>query len=102
METQAPAAAAEKQHRLALPPKRLVNDIGEASSSRKLLSDTAIISCRMLVEIRLPADKLNGDIQITNPFRLADVAPEYYGFLDSPQEMRITIQGWNALKQFRK
>ncbi|HEU0140599.1 MAG TPA: hypothetical protein VFQ79_12835 [Bryobacteraceae bacterium] len=56
----------------------------------------------MLFEIRLPADKLNGDIQITNPFRFADVAPEYYRFLNSRQEVRITIQGCDALEQFRQ
>ena len=40
METQTSAAAAEKLHCLPLPPKRLINDVGETSSSRKLLSDT--------------------------------------------------------------
>ena len=52
-----PAPMAEKKHRLALPPKRLDNDIGKASPSCKLLSDTSIslayasesrVSCRYI------------------------------------------------------
>jgi hypothetical protein len=81
VEAQAPAPLAEKKHRLSLPPKRLVNDIGEAPSSREFLSDTAIIGFGVLFEVRLPADELNGDIQIANPSGSADVAPEYHGFL---------------------
>jgi hypothetical protein len=67
---------AEKQHRLALPPKRLFNDVGKVSPSCKLLSDTAIIGLRMLLKVGFPAHELNGDVQITDPVRFADVAPK--------------------------
>jgi len=47
-----------------------------------LLGDTAIIVRRVLVEVRLPADEFNGDIQITNSLAFADIAPKYHCLLD--------------------
>jgi hypothetical protein len=91
---------AEKQHRLALPPKRLFNDVGKVSPSCKLLSDTAIIGLRMLLKVGFPAHELNGDVQITDPVRFADVAPKNHCLLNPRQKTRIAVQGCDALEEF--
>lgn len=93
---------AEKQHRLALPPKRLFNHVGKASPSCKLVSDTAIIGLRMVPKVGFPTLELNGDVQIANPVHFADVAPKHHWLLNPRQETRIAVQGCDALEEFRQ
>jgi len=102
LQAEAAAPVAEKQHCLSLPPKRLINDVGEPSSSPEFLSDPTIIGFRMLFEVRLPADELKSHIQIPNPVSFADVAPECYCFPYARQKTSIAVQGFDALEQFRK
>lgn len=57
-----------------MPPEYLINETGKAASAGKFFSDPAVIGFRVFSEVRLSADELNSDIQITNAFGIADVA----------------------------
>ncbi len=71
VEAQAPPQVTEKKHGLSLPPEYLINDTGEAASAGKFFSDAAVISFRVFLEVRLSADELNSDIQVTNAVGVA-------------------------------
>jgi hypothetical protein len=81
-----------------MPPEYLINDTGKAASACKFFSDPAVIGFRVFSEVRLSADELNSDIQITYAFGIADVATKRHWFVDTRQKPAIAVQGCDAVE----
>ena len=98
LEAQAPPPVTEKQHGLSLPPKHLIQDTVEAAPARKFFGDPAVIGFRVFLEVRLSADELNSDIQVTYAVGVADVATKRHCFADTREKAAIAVQGCDAIK----
>jgi len=98
LEAQASPPVTEKQHGLSLPPKQLIKDTIEAASALKFFIDPAVIGFRVFSEVRLSADEINGDIQVTNAVGVADVATKRHCFVDTRQKAAIAVQGLDPIE----